>query len=64
MRQKTDVNVMVSLWKSAVPTNRSVHLKTLFFWEVITRGRSNLVPDQAGDWVCGLAVLEVRASGS
>lgn len=38
--------------------------KWYFLLGVIARGRSNLVPDQAGDWVCGLAVLEVRASGS
>lgn len=39
-------------------------LKWYFLLGVITRGRSNLVPDQTGDWVCGFAVLEVRASGS
>lgn len=39
-------------------------LKQYFLLGVITRGRSNLVPDQSGDWMCGLAVLEVRASGS
>lgn len=42
-----------------------VHIfKQYFLLGVIMRGRSNLVPDQAGDWVCSLAVLEVRALGS
>lgn len=68
-RQSLSVYEMLILWLCVVATSawrpREVYiLKQYFLLGVITRGRSNLVPDQAGGWVCGLAVLEVRASGS
>lgn len=42
-------------------TNRGADLWTIFNAEVITTGRSNLLSDQFGDWVCS---LEVRAPSS